>query len=163
MRSPVRRASRRSEYAIDISTPTSGTFAPCANAGGAARSRVRITTSWRERRIMFGRVTLHYRLQHTEKETDMPTIQRDGATIYFEEHGRGFPILTFAPAGLQSTIAVWSQPSAPINPVTEFSGNFRVIVMDQRNAGGRSRAPITAQDGWHTYTEDHLAVLDHLK
>jgi hypothetical protein len=32
----------------------------------------------------------------------MPTIERNGASIYFEEHGRGFPILTFAPAGLQS-------------------------------------------------------------
>jgi pimeloyl-ACP methyl ester carboxylesterase len=93
----------------------------------------------------------------------MPTIERNGASIYFEEHGRGFPILTFAPAGLQSTIAVWSQPSAPINPVTEFGGSFRVIVMDQRNAGGKSRGPITPSDGWPTYTADHLAVLDHLK
>jgi pimeloyl-ACP methyl ester carboxylesterase len=93
----------------------------------------------------------------------MPTIEHRGASIYYEEHGQGFPILTFAPAGLQSTIAVWSQPSAPINPITEFSGSFRVIVMDQRNAGGRSRGPITAQDGWHTYTGDHIAVLDHLR
>jgi pimeloyl-ACP methyl ester carboxylesterase len=35
--------------------------------------------------------------------------------------------------------------------------------MDQRNAGGRSRGPITAQDGWDTYTADHIALLDHLK
>ena len=93
----------------------------------------------------------------------MPTIERNGASIYFEEHGRGVPILTFAPAGLQSVIDVWSRPAAPINPVTEFAGSFRVIVMDQRNAGGRSRAPITAQDGWHSYAADHLAVLDHLR
>ena len=32
----------------------------------------------------------------------MPTIEHRGATIYYEEHGQGFPILTFAPAGLQS-------------------------------------------------------------
>jgi pimeloyl-ACP methyl ester carboxylesterase len=92
----------------------------------------------------------------------MPTIERNGASIYFEEHGRGFPILTFAPAGLQSVIDVWSRPAAPINPITEFAGSFRVIVMDQRNAGGRSRGPIGAQDGWHTYRDDHLAVLDYL-
>ena len=92
----------------------------------------------------------------------MPSFQRDGATIYFEEYGQGFPILTFAPAGLQSTIEVWSQPSAPINPITEFASSFRVIAMDQRNAGGRSRGPITAQDGWHTYRDDHIALLDHL-
>ena len=94
----------------------------------------------------------------------MPTIERNGATIYFEEHGKGFPILTFAPAGLQSTIDVWSQPMAPINPIADFAGEYRVIVMDQRNAaGGRSRAPITANDGWHSYAADHIAVLDHLK
>jgi pimeloyl-ACP methyl ester carboxylesterase len=93
----------------------------------------------------------------------MPTIDRNGATIYFEEYGKGFPILTFAPAGLQSIIDVWNGPTAPINPMTEFADRYRVIVMDQRNAGGKSRAPITAQDGWHSYTADHLAVLDHLK
>src|SRR5262245_16380044 len=93
----------------------------------------------------------------------MPTIEHRGASIYFEEHGQGFPILTFAPAGLQSVIDVWSRPAAPINPTTEWASSFRVIVMDQRNAGGKSRAPITAQDGWHTYTSDHIALLDHRK
>jgi pimeloyl-ACP methyl ester carboxylesterase len=92
----------------------------------------------------------------------MPSIKHHGASIYYEEFGRGFPILTFAPAGLQSVIEVWSRPAAPVNPITEFAANFRVIAMDQRNAGGRSRAPITAQDGWPTYTADHIAVLDHL-
>src|SRR3989454_10409847 len=92
----------------------------------------------------------------------MPSLEHHGARIYYEEFGQGFPILTFAPAGLQSTIAVWSQPSAPINPTTEWAKNFRVIAMDQRNAGGLSRGPITAQDGWPTYAADHIAVLDHL-
>ena len=93
----------------------------------------------------------------------MPSIKNNDATIYYEEFGQGFPILTFAPAGLQSTIEVWSRPAAPINPITEFASTFRVIAMDQRNAGGQSRAPITAQDGWQTYTRDHLALLDHLR
>jgi pimeloyl-ACP methyl ester carboxylesterase len=92
----------------------------------------------------------------------MPSFHHGDATIYYEEFGAGFPILTFAPAGLQSTIGVWSQPSAPINPTTEFAGGFRVIAMDQRNAGGKSRAPISAKDGWDTYTGDHIALLDHL-
>ena len=61
-----------------------------------------------------------------------------------------------------SVIDVWNRPSAPVNPTTEFAANFRVIAMDQRNAGGQSRAPITAQDGWHTYAADHIALLDHL-
>lgn len=93
----------------------------------------------------------------------MPTFQPHGATIYYEEFGQGFPILTFAPAGLQSIIDVWNGPSAPVNPTTEFASSFRVIAMDQRNAGGRSRASITAQDGWHTYAADHIALLDHLR
>jgi pimeloyl-ACP methyl ester carboxylesterase len=92
----------------------------------------------------------------------MPSFEHNGASIYYEEFGQGFPILTFAPAGLQSVIGVWSQPSAPVNPTTEFTGDFRVIAMDQRNAGGRSHAPISAQDGWHSYAADHIALLDHL-
>jgi pimeloyl-ACP methyl ester carboxylesterase len=92
----------------------------------------------------------------------MPTFQHHGASIYYEEFGQGFPILTFAPAGLQSIIDVWNGPSAPVNPTTEFAGNFSVIAMDQRNAGGQSRAPITAQDSWPTYAADHIALLDHL-
>lgn len=93
----------------------------------------------------------------------MPSFEHDGARLYYEEYGQGFPILTFAPAGLASVIKVWSEPSAPINPTAEFSDRFRVIAMDQRNAGGQSRAPITAQDGWDSYTADHIALLDHLR
>src|SRR5262249_5539533 len=92
----------------------------------------------------------------------MPTFEHHGASIYYEEFGQGFPILTFAPAGLQSVIDVWNHPSAPVNPTTEFAADFRVIAMDQRNAGGHSRAPIPAQDGWHSYLPDLIALLDHL-
>jgi len=90
-------------------------------------------------------------------------LEHHGASIYYEVHGEGFPILTFAPAGLLSKISVWSGASAPMNPVTEWSKDFKVIVMDQRNAGGKSRAPVKASDGWQSFAEDHLAVLDHLK
>ena len=33
--------------------------------------------------------------------------------------------------------------------------------MDQRNAG-KSRAGLAADHGWHTYAEDHFALMDHL-
>lgn len=93
----------------------------------------------------------------------MPAFQYQGATLYYEEHGSGFPLLAFAPGGLASTVSMWSGPAAPIKPAQDYAHTFRVIVMDQRNAtGGRSRAPITADDGWHTYAQDHLALLDHL-
>src|SRR5579864_4104118 len=93
----------------------------------------------------------------------MPSFDHHGAHIHYQEFGSGFPILTFAPAGLRSVIDVWSQPSAPINPTSEFAANYRVIAMDQRNAGGQSRAPISARDNWDTYTDDHIALLDHLR
>jgi len=89
----------------------------------------------------------------------MPTFERDQRSIYYEEHGEGFPILAFAPGGVRSSIAFWER--SPWNPIRELASSYRVIVLDQRNAG-RSRAPIAASDGWHVYTDDHLALLDHL-
>lgn len=64
----------------------------------------------------------------------MPSIKNKDATIYYEEHGKGFPILTFAPAGLQSTIKVWSGSSAPINPITEWSGSRSARPSAQRSS-----------------------------
>jgi pimeloyl-ACP methyl ester carboxylesterase len=89
----------------------------------------------------------------------MPSFDRDDVSIHYQEHGEGFPVLLFAPGGMRSSIAHWEQ--APWNPVRELAGDFRVVAMDQRNAG-RSRAPVGADHGWHVYTADHLALLDHL-
>jgi pimeloyl-ACP methyl ester carboxylesterase len=90
----------------------------------------------------------------------MPVFERDGISLYYEEFGAGFPILLFAPGGMRSAIDFWHK--SPIDPTRDFADEFRVIAMDQRNAG-RSRGPVSAADGWHTYTGDHLALLDHLK
>ncbi len=79
--------------------------------------------------------------------------------LYYEEHGSGFPILLIAPGGMRSEMTFWER--TPWNPVTQLSDRYRVIAMDQRNAG-RSTAPVRAEDGWHTYTADQLALLDHL-
>lgn len=89
----------------------------------------------------------------------MPTFDREGVSLYYEEHGEGFPVLLFAPGGMRSAIGFWE--SAPWNPITELSSRYRVIAMDQRNAG-RSRAAVASDHGWHTYAEDHIALLDHL-
>jgi pimeloyl-ACP methyl ester carboxylesterase len=89
----------------------------------------------------------------------MPFFERDDVSIHYEEHGSGFPVLLIAPGGMRSTIGAWA--NAPWNPVEHLEPHFRVIVMDQRNAG-RSRAPIRSTDGWQVYTEDQLALLDHL-
>lgn len=89
----------------------------------------------------------------------MPDFERDEIKIHYEERGEGFPILLFAPGGMRSAIRFWE--NSPFNPLEVLSPHFRVIAMDQRNAG-ESVAPVTAADGWHSYTDDHLALLDHL-
>jgi pimeloyl-ACP methyl ester carboxylesterase len=90
----------------------------------------------------------------------MPTFEHNGVSLYYEEFGFGYPLLLFAPGGMRSAINYWH--GSPFDPTREFAGDFRVIAMDQRNAG-RSRGPVTAADGWHTYSADHLALLDHLE
>lgn len=90
----------------------------------------------------------------------MPTFERDEIRIHYIEKGEGFPILLFAPGGMRSASGFWK--NSPWNPVSELSDAFRVIAMDQRNAG-RSEAPVRAGDGWHSYTADHVALLDHLE
>jgi pimeloyl-ACP methyl ester carboxylesterase len=89
----------------------------------------------------------------------MPTLRRGETTIEYEVHGSGYPLLLLAPGGMRSSRSFWGR--APFDPIAEFAGQYRVIAMDQRNAGG-SRAPITAADGWHSYADDQLALLDEL-
>ena len=89
----------------------------------------------------------------------MPMLSRDDVHLYYEEHGTGFPLLLIAPGGMRSAVSCWD--STPWNPIEQLSPHYRVIAMDQRNAG-RSVAPVRATDSWHTYTADQLALLDHL-
>lgn len=98
----------------------------------------------------------------------MPLMTIADGEIYYEEFGRGFPVLCFAPGSLRSQIAYWhasprdpSKPSPSMDPTADLAGEFRIVAMDQRNAG-RSRAPITETDGWDTYARDHIALLDRL-
>jgi len=90
----------------------------------------------------------------------MRTLRRGETSIEYEVHGSGHPLLLLAPGGMRSARSFWSR--APFNPISEFAGQYRVIAMDQRNAGG-SRAPIAATDGWDSYADDQLALLDELK
>lgn len=86
-------------------------------------------------------------------------LQHGDAEIHYEEQGDGFPVLLIAPGGLRSAIPVWK--NAPWHPVEQLAPSYRVVTMDQRNAGD-SRAPVTGADSWATYTGDQLALLDHL-
>jgi pimeloyl-ACP methyl ester carboxylesterase len=89
----------------------------------------------------------------------MPIFKRDDVELYYEEHGQGFPVLLIAPGGMRSSVAFWQR--TPWNPIEHLSPHYRVIAMDQRNAG-QSVAPVRATDGWHVYTADQLALLDYL-
>jgi len=89
----------------------------------------------------------------------MAIFERDGVRLYYEEHGSGFPVLLIAPGGMRSAVSFWQ--NTPWNPIEHLSGDYRVIAMDQRNAG-RSTGPISGADSWHTYTGDQLALMDHL-
>ena len=89
----------------------------------------------------------------------MPIFRRDQVNIHYEIKVDGFPILLFAPGGMLSAASFWE--NAEWDPRNTLSPHFTVIAMDQRNAGS-SRAPVSGSDGWHSYAEDHLALLDHL-
>lgn len=89
----------------------------------------------------------------------MPSIHRGQTDIYHEELGNGYPMLLIAPGGLNSSISRWE--SATINPLEAFTDDFRLVAMDQRNAG-RSRAPFPTARPWEAYLEDQIAVMDAL-
>lgn len=88
----------------------------------------------------------------------MASFEHGSAAIHFDVEGDGFPVLLIAPGGMRSANELWA--GMPWNPRT-LADTYRVIGMDQRNAG-RSTAPVSADDGWSTYTADQLALLDHL-
>lgn len=89
----------------------------------------------------------------------MPQFEFDSTSIHFEESGRGFPLLLIAPGAMESAIEMWA--GATINPLALYADTFRLIAMDQRNAG-RSFGPLEPSDPWGVYARDQLALLDYL-
>ncbi len=99
----------------------------------------------------------------------MPVLKLDDAEIRYEVTGpeRGYPVLLFAPGGMRSQMGMWHAPKdGPPRVWNDWTGvlageGYRVIAMDQRNAGD-SKGAIAADHGWHTYASDQLGLLDHL-
>jgi pimeloyl-ACP methyl ester carboxylesterase len=88
----------------------------------------------------------------------MPYVDRpDGARIYYEVQGSGFPLLLFAPGGINSQVSFWQ--NSAVNPF-HYADEFMVIGMDQRNAE-KSPAPLAAPT-WAAHAADQRAVLDAL-
>jgi pimeloyl-ACP methyl ester carboxylesterase len=98
----------------------------------------------------------------------MALLGRPGGELYYEVHGSGHPVLLLAPGFLSSRIERWAtNPAKPgvaqdwLDPVPVLSDRFMLIALDVRNAG-RSRVRLGAADDWETYTDDFLALVDHL-
>jgi pimeloyl-ACP methyl ester carboxylesterase len=89
----------------------------------------------------------------------MPHLAHGAASIYYEEHGDGFPLLLIAPGGMNSALEWWGR--AAFNPLDVYADDFRLVAMDQRNAG-RSTGPLDVADPWGSYVADQLALMDHL-
>ncbi len=89
----------------------------------------------------------------------MPVFQRGDVSIYYEEHGVGYPLLLLPPGGMNATISVWSRSA--FDAVEIFRSYFRVIALDERNAG-RSAGPLDMEDPWGGYADDQLGLLDYL-
>jgi len=95
------------------------------------------------------------------KGHDMPSFTPPRRDIYYEEFATAsHPDI--APAGLQSTIAVWSRPSAPVNPPPEFATDFRVMRWISATRAGVPCAHHRAGRLATLTAADHIALLDHL-
>ena len=92
---------------------------------------------------------------------DAPFYERGPVRIYYEEAGSGFPLLVIPGGGLNSTFAGLAR--GPFDPIAEFSGEYRCIGSDLRNANdGQSSGPLEIDRPWDAYTDDHLGLMDHL-
>ena len=92
----------------------------------------------------------------------MPFYERGDTRIYYEEAGSGFPLLIIPGGGLNSTVE-GLRTSHPFNPLETFSGDFRCIAADLRNAPpGQSTGPLDIERTWDAFTDDHLGLMDHL-
>ena len=62
------------------------------------------------------------------------------------------------PSTMNLSMRRWS-----INPMQVLSNDYHCITSDLRNAnGGQSSGPVEVDRPWDSYTDDHLALMDHL-
>src|SRR5690348_12765108 len=83
----------------------------------------------------------------------MPKANIGDAEIYYEEHGRGEPLLLVS--GLGGAAAYW-KPNLPA-----LSAHYRVVVHDHRGAGQSTHSRI--RYSVEQMTDDLLRLMDHLK
>ena len=91
----------------------------------------------------------------------MPLIQNGDVQIHYEEAGSGPPLLVIPGGGLNATIAGLADHA--FNPLEAFCDTHRVIALDLRNAnGGETIGPLDIERTWDAFTDDQLALMDHL-
>ena len=91
----------------------------------------------------------------------MPIHENGPIRINYEEAGNGFPLLVIPGGGLNATVAGLANHA--INPLEAFSDTHRVAALDLRNAnGGGTEGPLDIERNWDAFTDDQLALADHL-
>src|SRR2546421_11514729 len=92
----------------------------------------------------------------------MPFYERGSVRIHYQEVGSGFPLLLIPGGGLNSALSSWQTPS-PFNPMERYKDDFRCICAELRNANpGQSSGPLEIARRCDAYTDDQLALMDHL-
>lgn len=83
----------------------------------------------------------------------MPTAEIGDIQLYYEEHGRGQPLIMIL--GLGQDVATWEFQ------IVELARHVRLIVFDNRDSGKSSRC----SDNYTTETmaQDILGLMDHLE
>ena len=91
----------------------------------------------------------------------MPILENGPVKIHYEEAGSGFPLLVQPGGGLEATIA--GLDNHAFNPLEEFCDIHHVAALDLRNANnGSSEGPLDIERNWDAFTDDQLALADHL-
>ena len=101
--------------------------------------------------------------QTTESNDQANTafFERGDVRIRYHDTGSGFPLLLIPGGGLNSAIANLAR--RPFDVVGEFQGEYRCITLDLRNSNnGQSTGPLDIDRPWDAFTDDQLALMDHL-
>ena len=71
----------------------------------------------------------------------MAMFENGSVHLHYQIEGDGFPVFLIAPGGMRSANDLWNR--MPWNPRTALRDHYRVIGMDQRNAGASSAPSAT--------------------
>jgi pimeloyl-ACP methyl ester carboxylesterase len=89
-------------------------------------------------------------------------FQRGNVRIRYEETGSGFPLLLIPGGGMNGSTIAEIRKANPFNTIDTLKGDFRCIYADLRNSAGESTGPLEVDRPWDSYTDDHIALMDHL-